>query len=129
MCRLARAQHGRVDRWLRVATAASLLLPQAACLAHWQDQRLGPREVIQQQQPEVLRVTKVDSTRVVLRDPQLADSVLVGVARDSVLSVPLAEVARVAVRKSGASAPILGIAALVGLGLLIYLVTWDPFEP
>jgi hypothetical protein len=109
--------------------SAVLALLQTACLSplrHWEDQRVAPAEVVEQHRPAVLRVTKVDSTRLVVREPRVADGTLLGVAGDSAVSLPLAEIARVAVRRRGASPPVQLGAAVVGVGLLIYIVTWDP---
>ena len=122
---------GRQDRGRRglALFSAVLALLQIACLSpfrHWEDQRAAPVVVVEQQHPAVLRVTKVDSTRLVVREPRLADSTLSGVAHDSVVAVPLSDIARVAVQKRGASAPVQFGAALVGVGLLIYIVTWNP---
>jgi hypothetical protein len=106
---------------------AGLALLQTGCLTHWQDQRLSPAAVIEQQHPVVVRVTRIDSSRVILREPRLADSVLVGLARDSTLSISVADVARVALRRPGASTPVRVGAAVAGAGLLIYvLAIWKP---
>jgi len=83
--------------------------------------------VIEQQHPVVVRVTRIDSSRVILQEPRLADSVLVGLARDSTLSISVADVARVALRRPGASTPVRVGAAVAGAGLLIYvLAIWKP---
>jgi hypothetical protein len=120
----ARRPGVRPWRW---SALAGLGLLQTACLTHWQDQRLSPAAVIEQQHPVVVRVTRINSSRVILREPRLADSVLVGLARDSALSISLADVARVALRRPGASTPVRVGAAGVGVGLLIYfLAIWKP---
>lgn len=110
--------------------SAGLALFQLACLSplrHWQEQRVAPTAVIEQQHPAVVRVTKVDGTRLVVREPRLGDSTLLGLVDDSTVTVPLSEIVRVAVQKRGASPPVqVGLVA-IGVGLLIYVVTWDPF--
>jgi hypothetical protein len=83
--------------------------------------------VVEQHRPAVLRVTKVDNTRLVVREPRVADGTLLGVAGDSAVSLPLAEIAWVAVQRRGASPPVQIVAAVVGVGLLYYIVTWEPF--
>lgn len=111
-----------------IVVALTLLL--VACGPYrWQDQRLGPDDVIRQQHPAAVRVTKVDSARVVLRNPQLAGSTLVGVvedsagvATDSAVSIPLAAIARVAVWKPKAGVDAVVITSAIALGLLILLI-------
>ena len=104
------------------AIVAALTLLQVACVYHWQDQRLRPDDVIRQQEPVAVRVTKVDSTQVVLRNPQLADSSLVGVVNDSAVSIPLAAIASVAVRKPGAEPEVAVVMSVIALGVFILLI-------
>lgn len=120
------------DRRLGLGSCSAVLaLLQTACLSplrHWEDQRVAPAEVVEQRHPAVLRVTKVDSTRLVVREPRVADGTLLGTAGDSAVTLPLAEIARVAIQRRGASPPVQVGLGMLGLGLLIYIVTWDPFD-
>ena len=124
---MGRQGHGR--RAVALASAA-LALFQLACLTpvrHWEDQRAPAAAVIEQHHPAALRLTKVDSTRLVVRKPRLADSTLLGTADDSAVAVPLSDIARVEIQKQGASPPVQVGAALVGFGLIIYVATRDYF--
>jgi hypothetical protein len=48
-----------------------LALLQIGCLTHWQEQRGPVAEVLASKQPELVRLTLQDSTRLVLRHPTL----------------------------------------------------------
>ena len=111
----------------RSSCAAALALLQLACftpVSHWQDQRLHPVDVIRQQVPSSVRVTKVDSTRIVLRNPLVLDSSIVGIADGRPTTVRLAEIARVAVRKRGLalSTPVQIGAGVVVVAALVWLI-------
>lgn len=116
----------------RIAHCCGVLvgLAQAGCvtpLHHWQDQGLSPDQVVERERPDVVRVTRMDGSRLVVREPWASADTLFGAAADSAVALPLSEIARLAVRRRGPSPPIQAGAALAGLGVLIWPATWDPF--
>jgi hypothetical protein len=86
----------------------------SAC-TKWQVQQVSPQQLLTQHQPEKLRVSLVDNTEVVLRQPEIRGDSLHGVRDESALrldrasgrppshgapaALPLADVEKVAVRK------------------------------
>jgi hypothetical protein len=101
-----------------------LLLLVAAC-AHWEAQTRSISEIVSAQ-PEQLLVTRHDSSTVILIDPVVVDSSLVGslrtprgrVNRDTTVHVPFSDIARAATWDTGSSG--LFWAALGGvLGLML----------
>jgi len=85
-------------RWrARLALTLSLTIP--ACQS-WHTEQIAPQQVLDTRQPQTLRVTRADSSEVVLDAPELSGDTLLGVARngDSV-RVPLDSVRFTATRR------------------------------
>lgn len=102
------------------ASLISLMLSTGACTS-WQVQRVSPREVVESRQPKALRVTRLDSSQIVLRAPHIVGNSLVdgsgGVAPrgevDSGRGVPLADVKQTAIRRVD-FLKTFGLAAFIG---------------
>ncbi|HSM18265.1 MAG TPA: hypothetical protein VK845_14865 [Gemmatimonadales bacterium] len=96
-------------RWLHQTRLPSLLLLVAAC-AHWEAQTRPISDIVGAQPTQVL-ITRRDSSMVVLVDPVVVDSSLVGLYRtprgkvrsDSTVRVPLSDIAGAATWDSGSS--------------------------
>ena len=74
-CPLRASERGaETSHWIAEAARYSVLglaLLQIGCLTHWQEQRGPVAEVLASKQPELVRLTLQDSTRLVLRHPTL----------------------------------------------------------
>jgi hypothetical protein len=113
-------------RFTRLTLSGALL---AGC-TQWQVQSVSPQQLVTTQHPGRIRVTRPDSTKLVLTDPEIVGDTLYGTevgtggmsARRA--GIPLPDVARVSVRKSDpfATGVLIGLpaAALVGAALIIH---------
>jgi len=115
----------RPHRRVRYAVLVLTLL-QSGCLTHWQEQRGPVAEVLAAKRPELVRLTLQDSTRLVLRHPTLVGDSVAGLNPDTSVALALARVAHVALRKPGASPPVRYFAVPALVGLLIYMLTFNP---
>ena len=106
-----------------------LLLPAylSSCTS-WQVQGVSPQQVIEREQPSLIRVTRTDRSEVFLDDPQVSGDTVIGFRRDTtwdsiyeatdtsaVLEIPLADISQVAIRKTDVGKgvlAVLGVAAL-----------------
>lgn len=105
-----------------------LALLQLGCLSHWQAQRDPAAEVVAAKQPERVRVTLTDSTRLDLSRPRLVGDSLEGLSADTSVTLPMDRVAHVAIRKPGASTPVVVFGAAALMGMVLYLTTiWEPY--
>ena len=122
-------------RWVRISApnriVGSLLLAlQMAACSSWVVPGTTPLEYLQTHTPEEARVTRSDSSRVVLSGPRIQSDSVVGVTGGGMraddpmrfVSVALADVAKLEVKEGSAGASagvVLGLVFLVGLiGLL-----------
>ena len=101
----------------------------SACTS-WTIQSASPQQVLAEHQPEKVRVTRADSTTVVLNQPEIAGDTLYGMGQSQASGghadrsgVALADVKSVAIRKGDATKTVLlGVgSAAVGVGTL-YLI-------
>ena len=104
----------------------------SACTS-WQVQPASPQQVLGVNQPQEVRITRTDSTTLVLSGPRIAGDTIFGVVRGpdfatgagSQNAVALADVAHIAIRKGDAgmtTLAALGSAAVVaGIGFIIYV--------
>jgi hypothetical protein len=106
---------------------ACILLPcyLVACTS-WKTQEASPQQVLAHEQPDKMRVTLADGSRVVLLEPVVSGDTLTGIgeARRTRLSIPLDDVADVAVRKGDFLKSVvlmLGIAVAVGVAAVFVL--------
>ena len=83
---------------------ACILLPCCllACVS-WNTQEASPQQVLEDEQPDKVRVTLSDGSQVVLEEPVVSGDTLTGVATGQQRSIPLADVSALAVRKTDAS--------------------------
>jgi hypothetical protein len=109
---------------LRQLVAGTVLASYLTACTSWQVQRLSPQQVLTTEQPTAMEVMRSDSTRVVLTQPEVSGDSLVGLTKDGRLSIPLTDIASVALRKWAPVKTVgmmLGVAALavVTLGVLV----------
>ena len=115
----------RTRSWFIFLAALAAPAALAGC-ATWRPQGLTPTAVIQQDRPRVVRVTRADSTRVVLDSPRIQGDSILGVNHGQENAVALADVAYVSLRRANTAAG----AALVGVGVAAGVValmaaTWN----
>jgi len=114
--------------WAPIMLAAGL----SAC-TRWQVQSVSPQQVLETRQPQKMRVTRTDSTEVVLEQPRIVSDTLYGISagtpragnHPSGEGIALADVSQVAIRRTdpaATTAVVLGSAAVVGgVFLAIYI--------
>ena len=103
-------------------------LLQIGCVSHWQEQDASAAELLAAEQPERIRVTLSDSTRLDLRGPTLSGDSLSGLHADTSVALPGGQVAHVAVRKRGATLPVRVFAGFALVAMSIYYITvWNPY--
>ena len=115
---------GRLGRLVLLTT--SLM----AC-SRWQVQSVSPEEVLATQHPTRIRITRADSSKVVLSEPQIVSDTLYGMTTKATSTTPptgregvaLGDVTHVSVRRSDpvSTGFLIGVpaAALVGAALVI----------
>jgi hypothetical protein len=82
--------------------------------------------VIEGERPSEVRVVRADSTRVVVKHPEIAGDTLTGRVKDARVAFPVSDVAYLQVRRPQPLPVIAAIAIVVDAGLLILLAaTWD----
>jgi hypothetical protein len=108
-----------------------LLSTSLAACSSWQAQTVSPQQLLVTQHPGKIRVTRTDSSKVVLTDPEIVGDTLYGrdgAARSTKSSagregVALANVGHVSLRRKDpfATGMLIGVpaAALIGAGLII----------
>jgi len=107
-----------------VGSALAVLLP--GCTS-WHATTLPPRELIESEQPDVVRVTQTSGDQIVLREPSLAGDSIAGVwfeDRGIRIAVPLERVDALELpgQAAGGDLLITVLLAPVFVGLLILLV-------
>ncbi|MGH7568397.1 MAG: hypothetical protein ACREL9_05390 [Gemmatimonadales bacterium] len=108
----------RIAGWRR--WVACVLVPGyvAACTV-WHEQGVAPEQVVARDHPKRVLVTRLDSSRLVLRQPRVAGDRLLGVSAGVEVGVPLADVAHVAVSKvHPAKTTMVGL-TIVGMAVVI----------
>ncbi len=110
---------------------ACILLPcyLVAC-SSWKTQEASPQQVLEDEQPNKVRVTLADGSRVVLKEPVVSGDTLTGSVDGEQRSIPLADVADVEVRKAEVvptvALVVLGTAAvLFGLAVIVFCADGD----
>jgi hypothetical protein len=116
----------RTGNWSRAAGRFGRLVLLTASLTactKWQVQTLSPQQVLATRHPDKIRVTRADSTQVVLTKPQIVGDTLYGMAAGQ-RGVALADVSRVSIRRGDplATGSVIGgtAAVLTGVGLIIW---------
>jgi len=104
----------------RALLAAHALMLLAGC-GRWVPQPLVPQAVIEEDHPDRLRVTRIDSSRVELRQPRVESDSLKGMAGHETRSIPLAEVAYVSLHRQNDLPVILALSLGLAVGLTVAL--------
>jgi hypothetical protein len=99
----------------RPTIAVLLLTTQLVGCTEWRAQTMSARDLIESSHPGRLRVTRTDSTSVVLDQPALLGDTLVGQVKGSRSAVAVADVASVAVRRTNTVNTVLLIGGILGL--------------
>jgi hypothetical protein len=108
---------------------ACILLP--CCLlacSTWKTQEASPQQVLADEQPAKVRVTLTDGSQVVLEQPVVSGDTLTGLREGEQVSISLASVSELELRKGDTvktialtTGIVVGVAAVAfGVGLLIY---------
>jgi hypothetical protein len=118
------ALHSRRFTWS--ALLAGTLL--TGC-TQWQVQDISPQQLITTEQPHRIRITRPDSSKVILSDPRIVGDTLYGTATDSRAApapqqgIPLGDIAHVSIRRGDplATGVLIAVpaAALIGAALII----------
>jgi len=95
-----------------------LSLALAGC-SSWQVQDVAPAQLFENGPPERLRITRGDSTQVVMDQPRLGTDSLVGVSAGAPVAIPLTDVRALAVRKGDTGKTLGLIAGVTAAGLIV----------
>lgn len=106
----------------RGLVALVLLASGAAACTRWEVQRLSPQQVVAEMKPTRMRVTRSDSTRLLVVQPQVVGDSLLGTVPRGAYSMPLSDVAGVAVRKGDAGGTIMLLVVIGAAGVAAGLV-------
>jgi len=107
---------------------ACILLPAylAAC-STWTTQEASPQQVLQDEQPDKVRVTLTDGSQVEVYEPAVSGDTLIGLREGQQVSIPLASVTQLELREGDtvksialATGIVVGVGALVVGGFLIW---------
>ena len=120
-------------RWhwqpLRRALSGILLVSYTAGCSSWHVAGPTPQEYVQAHNPESLRITRLDSSQVVVKAPRVQGDTLLGTVGGGLrltdtlrtLAIPLSDVRVVEVRKSDAGM----VLAFVGVAMLVGAVVFE----
>jgi hypothetical protein len=100
---------------LRQLVACIVLASYLTACTSWRVQRLSPQQVLTAEQPTEIEVMRSDSTRVVLTQPEVSGDSLVGLTNAGRLSIPLTDIASVALQKGD---PVKTVGLMLGLTAL-----------
>jgi hypothetical protein len=92
-------------------------------LKSWRVQPPQPANVVTDQHPKRIRVSRADSTKIVLRNPSVIGDSVVAVDRgDRRVAIPLTQVTQVEVEKTDGGKVVFGVVGgVAGAVLLVYL--------
>ena len=99
-----------------------LCLGLAGC-SSWQVQAVSPGQLFQSRPPGRVRVTRSDSTQLVIDQPRLGADGLAGVSKGVPVSVPLTQVRALAVRRGDPAKTVGLVVGLSTAGLIVGAVT------
>jgi hypothetical protein len=99
---------------------ACILLPSylVACTS-WKTQEASPQQVLEDEQPDKVRVTLSDGSQLVLEEPAVSGDTLSGLDDGTPVHIPLANVSSIAVK--GTDAAKTAGAALVVIGTVVWV--------
>jgi hypothetical protein len=113
----------QVRRFRRLVACGLMVCYSTSCMS-WQVQGLSPQQVVTGEQPESIRVTRPDSTQVVLTEPKVSGDSLTGLTEGRPMSVPLSDISGLAVlRQDSGKMFAIGLAtgAVLGAGVLVLM--------
>lgn len=96
--------------------AGMLLLPVLSACMSWRAHEVRPEQVILENRPRMVRITLADSSQVLVRDPRVSGSVLVGTDLSELipLNFPLDLIARLETQEIEAGKTVLAAVAIGG---------------
>ena len=109
---------------------ACILLPAylAAC-STWTTQEASPQQVLQDEQPDKVRVTLTDGSQVEVFQPVVSGDTLTGVAEGQQRNIPLASVSELELREGDTIATVLLIGSVVlGVAVGLLLFSWSQYQ-
>jgi hypothetical protein len=102
---------------------AAVVLALSGCMS-WRSEALSPAQLIATSKPSVVRVTRTDSSKVILRDPEVAGDTLFGLPQSALddslgdrTGIPLAGIHSIATHQSDATKSTL---LVVGIGIATF---------
>jgi hypothetical protein len=106
-----------------ILLAGSLSGCLGSSLKSWRVQPPPPANVVTEQHPKRIRVSRADSTKIVLRNPSVIGDSLVAVDRgDRRVAMPLTQLTQVEVEKTDGGKVVFGVVGgVAGAVLLVYL--------
>ena len=114
--------HGPI-REHRRTIAALLLLPYLPACTSWQVVQPSPEPLFADEQPEKVRVTQTDGSRVELMWPEVRADSLVGTMKGGGwVAIPLSEVLLVEVGKPNNKGLVIAVGIVVVVGVVVYVV-------
>lgn len=113
------------SQFRRLVAVVVLPMYLAACTS-WQVQEVAPAQMLEEEQPTEVRVTRTDGSAFVLENPQVSGDTLSGVRDGLQMSISLSTVDAIAVRKSDTGKTIgvafLSVVLVAGaVALIVYL--------
>jgi hypothetical protein len=115
----------------RLAATVLLLVYLPDCTS-WQVQNASPQQVILERNPERLRITRVDSTTVMLHAPRMSADTVIGLSSTGatvpLIGVPLSEIAHVAIRKGDTGKSLLLVGAIIGVLVVALAAASSAYE-
>jgi hypothetical protein len=105
----------------RIAALTQLVLFVSACMT-WRPEPVSPADLMADRKPDVVRITRPDSTRLIIRDPAIEGDTLYGRPQSALgenleprIAIPLADVSSIATLRSDPTrSTLLGVGIAVG---------------
>ena len=113
--------HIRQAPW-RTAVASALLVTHLSACHSWRVENMPPAQLLQTKAPSEIRVTRADSSTVVLSAPGIVRDSLWGWSRGADLGMPLTDVRAIATRHRDAVMTTLLTAGVAGA--VVAIVVW-----
>lgn len=112
-------------RGRRAAIAALLLLVYLPACTSWRVGTPTPSAFVEREHPQRARVTRTDGTQVMVNEPTVAGDTLVGTLANhdaTRVTIPLAEVQSVAVRKFSTGKTLLVVGGVLGVVVIAWII-------
>mgnify|MGYP001495007960 CR=1 FL=1 len=119
-----------LPRYIRQSLAAVLLAAYGLACTSWRVEGVPPARLLEDHHPTQVRVTRPDSSHVILHNPSLSGDSIVGSSQGAPAGIPLGDVASLATRKGDAltTAGLIGV-ILGGLFVIVALTYEPPLGP